>query len=62
MYQCSECDKLYDEEDGAMFLDMHVTMWKRTMVFVCKNCMNKKRREGFERMKREAKTRKNEKG
>ena len=55
LYECAFCHKLVDEDEGIMVL-MNITgaMIGNTLdyVFKCKNCMNEKGRELFEKHKK----------
>lgn len=55
IYQCSECDKLYDEDDGYMANTSTIgfaIMSGGSMVFICKNCMSEKGRKKLEELKK----------
>ena len=53
LYECAFCNKIYDEMEGVMRLEELPSFigTKPIYVFKCKNCMNKKSREEFERFK-----------
>lgn len=56
IYQCNECKKLYDEDDGYMansgLLGFGI-IGGDSMVFICKNCMSEKGRKKLEEIKNE---------
>jgi len=54
IYQCHECDKLYDENDGYMASTGIVSFFALggdSMTFICKNCMSDKGRKKLEEIK-----------
>jgi len=53
IYQCKVCNKLYNEEDGAIFSKENIILLSffTSMFFVCKNCMGGERRREFEELK-----------
>ena len=54
IYQCRECEKLYDEDDGYMAATGVVSLFALggdSMAFVCKNCMSEQGRKKLEEIK-----------
>lgn len=57
IYECAKCHKLYDENDGIMYLVEvpSVIMLNVFYLFKCKNCMSEKGREEFKKFKKRGK-------
>ena len=54
IYQCFQCKRLFDENNGAMFfvkeIQGPVPLVQNLMVFKCKECIGKKGKEVIERI------------
>ncbi len=54
IYECAYCRKLYDEEDGIMYLEEIMGFIGTTPIYVfkCRNCMSEKLKENIEKFKK----------
>ena len=57
IYECHECEKLYDEDYGYMANSGTIGfgVMGSSMVFICKNCMGEKGRSILEKINNEKK-------
>jgi len=56
IYQCYECKKLFEEDEGAMVIEKSyggpVPVVSEALVFKCKNCIGEKGKKIIERIQK----------
>ena len=51
LYECYKCENLVDEDNGII-IHKHGILFTPSHIFICKNCLGKKGREKFEKVRK----------